>query len=175
MRSTADFMRAAGRSSGWTRWGERIARSVRLRLVGSALVDWALAVGGVTEPALGAPGASSLGGYGDEELLAVRNTGGGQIVIGWTDSVGAGDRDAWVVKLDADGNPERQRAFGGPGRDEAHSVEVAAGGLQLPGYLVVGVTESFGAGGEDIWALRLDESGNVLWEKTYGGTGADAA
>ena len=150
--------------------------SRRLLLVASALIGWAMGVGGVAAPALGAPIASSLGSYGDEELLAVQDTlDGGQIVVGWTDSAGAGDRDAWVVKLDADGDPEWQRAFGGPDRDEAHSVEVSGGGLQLPGYLVVGLTESFGAGGEDIWALRLDESGDVLWEKTYGGTGADAA
>ena len=70
-----------------------------------------------------APGAVSLGGYGDESLVAGRNlTDGGQIVVGWTDSFGAGDRDAWVLKLDANGAPEWQRSYGGPGRDEARFV-----------------------------------------------------
>lgn len=123
-----------------------------------------------------APGAVSLGGYEDESLVAGRNLiGGGQIVVGWTDSFGAGDRDAWVLKLDANGTPEWQRTYGGPGRDEARFVELVNTSNPDPGYLVVGVTESFGAGGEDIWVLRLDESGDVLWEKTYGGTGTDAA
>jgi hypothetical protein len=136
-------------------------------------------VGGVDlstpDAAFGAPGAVSLGGYQDESLVAGQNLmGGGQIVVGWTDSFGAGDRDAWVLKLDADGNPEWQRSYGGAGLDEAVFVEVVDTSNPDQGYLVVGVTESFGAGGKDIWALRLDEEGDVLWEKTYGGTGTDA-
>ena len=175
MRSMVDLMRAAEHASDRMSWSDGVTRSARSILFISALMGWTIAVAGVTGQAFAAPGASSVGGYGDEELLAVRAADGGQIAVGWTDSFGAGDRDAWVVKLDENGDVEWQRAYGGPGRDEAYAVEVSSGSLQRPGSLVVGVTESFGAGAEDIWALRLSESGAVLWEKTYGGTGADAA
>jgi len=40
---------------------------------------------------------------------------------------------------------------------------------------VAGGTDSFGAGGDDFWVLRLDKDGNVLWQKTYGGLGNDGA
>jgi len=41
------------------------------------------------------------------------------------------------------------------------------------GFIVCGVTESFGAGNEDIWVLKLDSSGAVEWQKAYGGTDYD--
>ena len=41
--------------------------------------------------------------------------------------------------------------------------------------IVAGYTESFGAGSYDFWVLRLDENGNVKWQKTYGGSGWDKA
>jgi len=43
------------------------------------------------------------------------------------------------------------------------------------GYIVAGWTDSFGAGLDDFWVLKLDENGNVEWQKTYGGSDADRA
>jgi len=54
---------------------------------------------------------------------------------------------------------------GGWGKDEAYGVVALPGG----GYAAVGYTESYGAGGSDIWLLRLDASGDTLWTRTYGG------
>lgn len=68
------------------------------------------------------------------------------------------------------GLPTWTRTYGGSKNDQAaHAISVRGGG-----YLMVGRTFSKGAGSSDGWAVRLDEEGKVLWERTYGGTGLDA-
>jgi hypothetical protein len=96
---------------------------------------------------------------------------GGYIVAGYTVSFGAGGQDAWLLKLDADGNVIWQRTYGGSLSDGAMSAEPTADG----GYIVAGWTASFGAGSEDVWVLKLDRDGNIIWQKTYGDTGQDVA
>ncbi len=68
----------------------------------------------------------------------------------------AGGEDAWLVKLDVNGNIQWQRAYGGAGDDEVWSVDET-----FDGYIVAAVTASFGAGGKDVWILKLDFSGNI--------------
>ena len=116
--------------------------------------------------------ARSYGDAGFEMAFAIRNTSdGGSIVSGATVSFGAGDYDCWLLKLNADGGVQWQKTYGGAGFDEAYSVEPTTDG----GYFVAAITTSFGAGGYDLWALKLDASGNVQWQKTYGGNGFDFA
>ncbi|MBM3330261.1 hypothetical protein FJY68_00235 [candidate division WOR-3 bacterium] len=62
-----------------------------------------------------------------------------------------------------------QRTFGGPGRDSGCSVRQTADG----GYVIAGTTESYGAGRQDVYLVRTDSSGNVLWSCTYGGESLD--
>src|SRR2546422_11724697 len=82
---------------------------------------------------------------------------GGFIVAGFTTSFGAGSADAWLLKLDSSGSIVWQKTYGGTGDDEAFSVRQTSDG----GFIVAGVTFSFGAGGPDAWVLRLDGSGTV--------------
>jgi len=86
------------------------------------------------------------------------------IVAGYTTSFGAGD-DVLVLRLDEYGNVKWQKTYGGSEHDVAHAVAVAENG----DIIVAGETESFGTGRTDAWVLRLDENGNVKWQKTYGG------
>jgi hypothetical protein len=99
-------------------------------------------------------------GYSVEET-----PGGGFIIAGRTSSFGNGWRSAYFIRTDADGDTLWTRAHGGSGKDEAYSVVALAGG----GYLAAGYTESYGAGGSDIWLIRLDAAGDTLWTRTYGG------
>jgi predicted secreted protein len=107
----------------------------------------------------------AYGGTNDDSANAIIQTrNGGYVVVGSTQSFGAGASDAWVIKLDPSGNIIWQKAYGGSGTDYATSVVPTPDG----GYMVAGVTNSFGAGGYDFWVFRLDGSGNLLWQKTYG-------
>ena len=108
----------------------------------------------------------TYGGSGDEALLDIKQTSTGEYVAaGWTKSFGEGKADLWVVKLDAFGAVQWQYSYGGPGNEQAWSVELSSDGS----YLIAGGTTSFGAGKADYWVLKLDASGTPLWQKTYGG------
>ena len=116
--------------------------------------------------------AKALGGYLDEHPYSIQGTtDGGAIVAGETKSFGAGRRDAWVLKLKSDGSVQWQKTYGGEDDDFATSIRQTPDG----GYIVAGCTYSFGAGEGDFWVLKLDGSGNVVWQKTYGGSAYDWA
>ena len=95
---------------------------------------------------------------------------GGYIVAGYSSEFGAGE-DAWVLKLAADGMIEWQRNYGGPGDDRAYAIQLASSG----GYILAGMTGSFGRGVRDVWVLRLDATGAVMWQSAYGAVDVDEA
>jgi hypothetical protein len=100
----------------------------------------------------------TYGGSGFDLAHSIQQTqDGGYVVAGWTGSFGAGDKDAWVLKLDANGEIEWQKTYGGSGFDLAHSIQQTQDG----GYVVAGWTETFGAGDTDMWVLKLDANGNM--------------
>jgi len=97
-------------------------------------------------------------GGGSDEAESIQQTAdGGYIVVGATDSFGAGGLDVYILKLDANGEKEWDNAFGGSSTDDAYSIQRTIGG----GYIVAGATGSFGAGSFDVYVLKLDENGNT--------------
>jgi len=110
-------------------------------------------------------------GFGTFALADIDLTvDGGCLLAGYaTDTGGAGGCEAWCSKLDAAGNIVWQKTYGGTGEDRLTTVHASADG----GCIVAGVTESFGAGLMDGWSMKLDASGEVVWQKTYGGGGND--
>lgn len=88
-----------------------------------------------------------------------------------------GDWDFWIIKITADGQLQWEKNYGGSLNDEATSLQQTADG----GYIVAGSTYSsngdisFNNGDEDFWVLKLDQSGNLEWEQTYGGSDVDRA
>jgi hypothetical protein len=99
-----------------------------------------------------------------------QTTDGGYIVTGFTYSYGAGRADMWLIKTDANGDTTWTRTFGGAEDDAGRSVQQTRDG----GFIVAGTTNSSGAGGDDIWLVRVDAGGNRVWSKTLGGAGQEA-
>ncbi len=106
----------------------------------------------------GALWTTTFGGKVWDDSYSVQQTSdGGYVLAGMTRSFGAGNHDAYLIKTDADGSAVWTRAFGGDSSDYGYSVQQTADG----GYVMVGFTESFGAGGEDVWLVKTDSLGNV--------------
>lgn len=126
----------------------------------------------------------TLGGSGVDKAHAIQETtDGGYIIAGASSSANGdvsgnhGGYDYWVVKTDATGNIEWQKALGGTEDDMAYDVQQTTEG----GYIVAGYTQSnngdvsgsHGAG--DYWIVKLSASGNLEWQKALGGTGNEVA
>jgi len=107
------------------------------------------------------------GGSGNDKGYYVQQTSdGGYIVAGYTNSFGAGSYDIWLIKTDASGDSLWSRTYGGSGSDICKYAQQTSDG----GYVVAGGTDSFGAGSKDFWLLKTDADGNMLWNRTYGGS-----
>jgi hypothetical protein len=105
----------------------------------------------------------------DRGYAVQQTTDGGYILTGYTDSFGAGLYDMLLIKTDSLGNAVWTKTFGGTGRDYGNSVQQTSDG----GFIVLGYTLSFGAGGDDFYLVKTDANGNEEWFKTYGGSASD--
>lgn len=112
----------------------------------------------------------TFGGIQNEGCQQIMPTpDGGYIMIGTTNSFGAGNTDFYAVKIDSECRFKWSKCYGGPINDEGFSV--------IPtldkGYAFVGFTDSYGAGGYDVLLVKTDSMGNEQWQKTYGGSNWD--
>lgn len=125
----------------------------------------------------------TYGGSGSERGLDVKRTSdGGYIVVGWTDSndgdvVGQhGGTDVWVLKLDPAGLLQWQRCLGGSSTEEGYAVIQTDDG----GYMIAGPTLSNDGdvngcpNGANGWLTKLDQEGNLQWQRCFGGPGNDS-
>jgi parallel beta-helix repeat protein len=114
----------------------------------------------------------TFGGADDDWGNSVQQTAdGGYILAGYTESYGAGLCDAWLVKIDSSGNKKWDKTFGGYDIDAAFTVQQTTDG----GYILSGLTRSYGAGGSDAWLVKIDSHGNKDWDRTFGGADVDWA
>jgi len=93
----------------------------------------------------------------------------GYVVAGHTNSFGAGSFDLFLVKIDSSGSLEWAKTVGGTEYDVGISV------IQTieEGYIVTGVTNSFGAGLNDLFLVKFRSTGSLEWAKTVGGIDFD--
>lgn len=114
--------------------------------------------------------AKTYGGNTGEEGYSVQQTNDeGYIIVGYTDSFGAGKDDIWLIKTDANGNTLWTRTYGGSNDEEGFSVWQTTDG----GYVIAGYTNSFGEGDDDVWIIKTNGNGGTLWTKTLGGVEGD--
>ena len=113
----------------------------------------------------------------------IRTSSNGYLVLGSTLSNDGdvsshkGGRDAWLLSIDADGNLLWEKTIGGAGEDELYNLKSSADG----NYITAGWTfssdgdVSFNHGDADAWIVKVNEQGDIVFEKTYGGSNQDLA
>ena len=89
---------------------------------------------------------------------------GGYVLAGWTHSFGAGQKDVYLLRTDPNGDTVWTRTFGGSANDEGRDIKETYDG----GFIIAGWTESFGSGGSDVYLVKTDANGNLMWSKSYG-------
>ena len=111
-----------------------------------------------------------IGGASTEYGYSVKLTeDGGFILAGSSKSFGVGDRDAYLVKTDSEGEVEWSKVYGGTEDDEFASVALTDDG----GFIITGFTKSNSAGQTDIYIVKTDSIGNEEWDIVKGGTDFD--
>lgn len=113
--------------------------------------------------------AIHVAGFGMTLIQSVDQTQDGGFILA---GAGAGASvDAVCIKMNASGMVQWARAYGGVKDDYASRIIQTADG----GFIFTGVTESSGAGRTDAWVVKLDSSGNIVWQKTYGSSWIEQA
>jgi len=107
------------------------------------------------------------GSYYDCGAGIQQTADGGYILLGYTQSFGTGGDELWVLKLTPSGEIEWQKAYGG--RLNEYVWNPCSLGQTNDGYIIAGMTYSFGAGKRDGLILKLSPIGIIQWQKTYGG------
>ena len=128
-----------------------------------------------------------FGGKSGEEFKCVQKTkDGGYIFAGFSTSNDGdltsnfGKSDVWVVKTDYYGNIEWQKNYGGSDDEQAQYIQQT----KDDGFIIVGWTYSFdgevtgnhrrfGVVTEDVWVIKIDSVGKIIWENCYGGSDDD--
>ncbi len=100
-----------------------------------------------------------------DHALDVEEVPGGFLVGGHTLSTGAGGLDLLLMKLNADGDTLWTRAYGGTADDRISRLAILANGT----CMIAGQTNSYGAGGSDIYLVNTTVDGDFLSHQTYGG------
>ena len=142
---------------GWTySLGQGSTDCYLVKLTSQGDIEWTLTVGDTSS---------------ERAYSVIQTSDGGYAIAGSVASFGQGGSDVYVVKIDSNGNLQWTRAIGGTDNDIAKSIIQTSDG----GYLVAGVTYSFGQGLADVYLVKLNGTGNVQWTRTIGGTDWDGS
>jgi len=107
----------------------------------------------------------TYGGPVSDSGYSVEQTGdGGYVIVGSTSSFGSGNNDVYLIRTDINGDTIWTKTFGGAADDYGYSVQQTTDG----GYIITGVTYSFGIGNGDVYLIKTDSTGDSLWTRTYG-------
>ncbi|WP_299121653.1 hypothetical protein [uncultured Winogradskyella sp.] len=123
------------------------------------------------------------GNFTDTPEGIIQTEDNGFIIAGGSDSEDTdissniGSYDFWVIKISATGDLVWEKSFGGDQIDEARAIAKSGDG----NYIIAGDTRSNNNnvsnnnGAADLWLIKISPSGNLIWEKTIGGSSFDVA
>ena len=126
----------------------------------------------------------TFGGSKNESAQAITKTfDGGYAVLGYTQSMDGDIKnknnesfDYWLLKFDANHTLQWQKTYGGSDEDQGNSIIQTLDG----GYAIFGSSKSddmdvtINNGSSDFWISKLDVTGNMVWEKSFGFSGLDS-
>jgi len=114
--------------------------------------------------------SKSFGGPGYDIGNSVEQTfDGGYVIAGYTSNFGAINEDVYLIKTDAVGNLIWSKIIGGSDNDNGQSIQQTVDG----GFIITGQSASFSVGLFDVYLIKTDVNGNVIWTKSFGGSGLD--
>ncbi|PWK20336.1 hypothetical protein [Xanthomarina spongicola] len=121
------------------------------------------------------------GSFTDTPYDVVQTNDNGYLIVGSSDSNDVdisnnlGEYDFWVIKISATGELIWEKSYGGSQIDEARSIAATNDG----NYIIVGDTRSNDLdvsqnfGGADVWVIKISPIGEIIWEKSFGGSSFD--
>jgi hypothetical protein len=105
------------------------------------------------------------------ECYSVQPLADGNFVMSGELTSNMGDSNVLIAKLAANGDMMWHRSFGGAEEESGECVRQMPAG----GFVIGGMTSSYGSGQWDVYVLRTDSEGNLEWSETFGGNGDDRA
>ena len=127
----------------------------------------------------------NFGGTQNDRGYAVQSVIDGYVIVGSTNSLGSGNSDVWVLKLDFEGQQVWSRVYGGQGSDFGKDIKTTS---NPDGYIITGSTNSYNSDSNmDMWVIRTDDLGQTClfdengecsesdtkWARTFGTSGND--
>ena len=141
-----------------------------MKLDSSGAIVWQKSIGGSLVDRPQASFQTADGGF----IMGGSSTSG---ISGDKTESNRGESDNWIVKLDSNGNVQWDKTYGGSGKDLMRNmIQTSDGGYLVGGYSksnISGDKTENSRGDYDYWVLKLDGSGNLVWQNTIGGSGID--
>ncbi|MEI6852042.1 MAG: T9SS type A sorting domain-containing protein [Bacteroidota bacterium] len=114
----------------------------------------------------------TIGGALRDASSSIQKTNdNGFLIFGSTENYGAGNFDEYIVKTNSVGDIQWTKTYGGTNNDGAWKGIPTSDG----GFATAGGTSSFGAGGTDVYLIKINSNGDTLWTRTFGSLGDESA
>ena len=113
----------------------------------------------------------TFGGLESDKAYTITSLANSCIIAGDTRSKGLGESDAWIIKIDLNGDMLWDQTSGGINFDSPTFITVSPDG----GYLIAGTTFSFGNGERDFWLFKVSDAGKISWSCSVGRSGYEEA
>lgn len=122
------------------------------------------------------------GNFSETPQDVIETDTGDFIIVGLSDSNDVditnnkGTYDFWIIKINNKGELVWEKSFGGSQIDEAYGITKT----EDANFIIVGNTRSndknvrSNNGGSDLWVIKISTTGNLIWEKSFGGTNFDS-